>query len=117
MRGALLALLAATLVAFGLLYALAAHRAPNDPRLHTGDSAVVLLSAKWCGYCKLLKADLDRANASYQVLDVDTTAGAQAARAIGLRGVPVTVVGQQLIHGYQPERVLRAIAQSSAQSP
>ena len=74
--------------------------APDDPRLLTGDGKIVMLAAEWCGYCRKQQSDFERANVRYRVLDVDTPEGDRAAQALGLRGVPITVLGQHVVAGY-----------------
>ena len=46
---------------------------PDDPRIGTADDRIVMLAAEWC----------DR-----------------AMQAIGARGVPTTIIGQQVVRGY-----------------
>ena len=72
----------------------------DDPRLQTGQTGIVMLAAEWCGYCRKQQKDFERAGVRYRVLDVDQEEGQRAASALGTRGVPVTVVGQQVIRGY-----------------
>ena len=72
----------------------------DDPRLLTGDAKIVMLAADWCGYCRKLQAEFEREGVRYRVLDVDEAEGSRAANALGTRGVPVTIVGQEVIHGY-----------------
>lgn len=76
---------------------------PDDPRQLTGENKIVMLAAEWCGYCRKQQKDFEQANVRYRVLDVDTPEGERAARALGSNGVPVTVVGQDVIHGYQTD--------------
>ncbi|GHA90622.1 glutaredoxin family protein [Cognatilysobacter bugurensis] len=78
---------------------------PADPRMHTGDARIVMLAAEWCGYCRKQQGDFERANVRYRVLDVDTPEGDRAMRALGARGVPVTVVGQNVVRGYDTARL------------
>ncbi len=102
------------LVGFGLLH-LYANRgmAAGDPRRDTGSNGVVLLSAKWCGYCTALREDLDRSGAKYRELDVEASEeGAAAWDALGGRGVPITVVGQEVVHGYDPDGI-RSLMQAA----
>ncbi len=73
---------------------------PDDPRVHTGDDRIVMLAAEWCGYCRKQQKAFERAEVRYRVLDVDTPDGDRAMRALGARGVPTTVVGQHVVHGY-----------------
>lgn len=83
----------------------------HDPRVKTGTSAIVLLSADWCGYCKALKRDLDQMGVAYQELDIDNDpAGRAAYDSVNASGVPVLFVGQDVIYGYDPERSRQLIA-------
>jgi len=72
----------------------------DDPRSTTGGDRVVVLAAEWCGYCRKLRSDFDAAHVSYRLLDVDTPEGERAMRALGARAVPVTVIGQDVVRGY-----------------
>lgn len=72
----------------------------DDPRLKTGETGIIMLAAEWCGYCRKQQRDFERAGVRYRVLDVDQEEGQRAAAALGTRGVPVTVVGQRVIQGY-----------------
>jgi len=94
-------------LALGVLYALANRgMAAGDPRRQTGTSGIVMLSAEWCGYCSALREDLNRSGVKYRELDVEASdEGANAWDALGGRGVPVTVVGQDVVHGYDPEGI------------
>ncbi|WP_226470151.1 glutaredoxin family protein [Luteimonas panaciterrae] len=78
---------------------------PGDPRMGTGETGVVMLMAEWCGYCAKLRKDFELANVRYRMLDVDTPEGDQAMQAMGLQGVPVLIVGQDVVHGYQPSEI------------
>ncbi len=78
---------------------------PHDPRNNSGADAIVMLSAQWCGYCKALRSDLDKMGVAYTELDIDVDEGGMAAfRAVNARGVPVLVVGQEVVYGYDPGR-------------
>ena len=37
--------------------------------------SVTMFSTTWCGYCKRLKSQLDRAGVSYTEVDIEATAG------------------------------------------
>ena len=73
---------------------------PDDPRSATGETGIVMLAAEWCGYCRRQQAEFAAGKVRYRVLDIDTPHGARAMRAIGARGVPVTVIGQNIVRGY-----------------
>ncbi len=82
---------------------------PDDPRLATGDQGIVMLAAEWCGYCRKQQGDFERAGVRYRVLDVDTGPGDRAMRAVGANVVPVTVVGQAVIRGYDTDELDRKL--------
>ena len=73
---------------------------PDDPRLTTGEAGIVMLAADWCGYCRKQQKDFELANVRYRILDVETAEGDRAMQALGTRGVPVTVIGQDVVRGY-----------------
>lgn len=83
----------------------------NDPRKGTGAKGIVMLSASWCGYCDALRQDLDRMGVAYSELDIDDEArGSAAFDAVNARGVPVLVIGQDIVYGYDPDRARELIA-------
>ena len=84
--------------------------AANDPRLRTGERGIVMLTAEWCGYCRKQEALLAAAGVSYEALDVDTDKGALALEALDGSGVPLTVIGQDVIHGFDPDALRAALA-------
>lgn len=63
-------------------------------------SRVVMVSAEWCGYCQRQLAEFRAAGVRFTELDFDTVAGRDAVEALGGRGVPMTVIGDEIIHGY-----------------
>lgn len=91
-------------------------QAPVDQsavRAVVGREPVVLLSATWCGYCRKLRADLDRWGVRYREYDVENSAeGARAAGLLRTAGVPVLLVGDRRFVGYVPERIRRSLAES-----
>lgn len=105
------------LVAAALLAAIAAAGvagwrwlASNDPRNATGDDGIVMISADWCGYCRSQRALFDAAGVSYRIIDADSRDGQLAMFVLGARGVPVTVVGQQVVRGYDIDRLRTLLA-------
>jgi mycoredoxin len=82
-----------------------------DPRKLTGQSGIVMLGAEWCGYCQRLKAALNAAQVPFTELDVeDGGAGYDAFAALGGRGVPVTVIGQDVVYGYNTQRLAQLLS-------
>lgn len=81
---------------------------PEEARELLAGHRVVLLSATWCGYCDRLRADFQRAGVSFQEWDVehtDTGAALRDSLGGGLT-VPVTIIGDDVLYGYQPEQIL-----------
>ncbi|AWV07985.1 glutaredoxin domain-containing protein [Marilutibacter maris] len=76
---------------------------PDDPRNATGDDRIVMLAAEWCGYCRKQQKAFELSEVRYRVIDIDTEAGQRAMRALRARGVPTTVVGQDVVYGYDTE--------------
>lgn len=81
----------------------------HDPRKATGSDGIVMLSATWCGYCDALRKDLDAMGVAYRELDIDGS-GRSAFDAVNGRGVPILIVGQKVVHGYDPARARELIA-------
>ena len=66
-----------------------------------GTAKVKLYTTTWCGYCKRAKAYLQARGTSFQEIDVETSAqGQREFQALGGRGVPVILVGNQRMDGY-----------------
>lgn len=67
---------------------------------------VVLYGTTWCGYCRKTRRFLDRHQIPFEDLDIEKSAGANAAfQRIGGRGVPVVTVGDDIVHGYNMARL------------
>jgi mycoredoxin len=88
-------------LAFGL--AIAAERAlayVYSPTRNNPSNHVIVLSASWCPYCMSLRHHLTELKVPYTDLDTEhTTEGRWAFAAIHGTGIPVTIVGDQVIRG------------------
>lgn len=74
-----------------------------------GQSAVVLYATEWCGYCKASREFFADHNISYVEHDIEKSSEALARhRKLGGKGVPLIVVGDEVIEGYN-ESALRAV--------
>lgn len=72
---------------------------PVQPRIR-------LYTAPNCGHCRQLKAHLQRLNIPFLELDVVRNRRAQNDFArLGARGVPVLLVGESRLDGYDPKRL------------
>ncbi|AVP97628.1 hypothetical protein C7S18_10650 [Ahniella affigens] len=82
-------------------------KVPPAVRSQLQGHQVVVLSAEWCGYCKQLKRDLRDAKIPFKMLDVETTAlGRQVADELDVAGLPTTIVGDEIIVGYEPDDII-----------
>lgn len=68
--------------------------------------AVTLYATEWCGYCAATRELFDANGIKYVELDVEkSTAGYEGHRKLGGNGVPLIVVGDEVIHGYNEARL------------
>lgn len=73
----------------------------NAPAVAKGK--VRVFSAVWCGYCKLAKTHLAKRGVPYEEIDVEqSSAGEAEYRRLGGRGVPILLVGDQRMDGFDP---------------
>jgi glutaredoxin len=93
----------ATFFALAFGGAIAAERALAyiyNPTRNNPARNVIVLSASWCGYCNTLRQHLTELEVPYTDLDTEhTTEGRWAFSAVHGRGIPITIVGDQVIRG------------------
>ena len=64
----------------------------------------------WCPYCRRLEGFLKKNHIDYTRYDVEQDVkGAEEFDRLGGEGVPLTRVGKEIIHGYDPERIIAAL--------
>jgi glutaredoxin len=67
-------------------------------------SGAVLYSAKWCGYCKIAKAYLQKGGHAYQELDIDTPEGMRSfVHVLPKSGIPVLVKDGKRLNGFNQQ--------------
>ena len=82
-----------------------------EVRAAIGDTPVVLLSTSTCGYCRQLRGDLAAWGVAYVDVDVESDRKGQLAYdLVNGRGVPILVVGDNVLHGYSPDRTRELLA-------
>jgi glutaredoxin len=75
-----------------------------------GQPDVVLYATSWCGYCKAAREFFAANGIDYIELDIEKSATAQQGhRELGGGGVPVIVVGDTVIHGFNQPELRRAL--------
>jgi len=88
--------------------------AVEDVTAAAGSNKVTLYTTSWCGICKRAKAYLDRKGVSYQALDIEQDSNARDEfRRLGGRGVPLIVVGNRSMRGFDPQRLERMLADNN----
>jgi len=64
---------------------------------------VIFYSASWCGYCKQARAYMQSKNVPFTEYDVEKTEKGKAdLKALNAPGVPVLLLGDQKLMGFQP---------------
>ncbi len=67
-------------------------------------TGALLYSAKWCGYCKVAKAYLQRNNHAYQELDIDTPEGMRSfVQVLPKSGIPVLIKDGKRLNGFSQQ--------------
>ncbi|MGH8631439.1 MAG: glutaredoxin family protein [Burkholderiales bacterium] len=85
-------------------YAAFAHRPDPDSR------EVAIYTTAWCPYCAKLRASLAASDIPYVEHDVETSLQGQLGFwTLRGRGVPVSVVGPEVVYGYDVARLAGAL--------
>ena len=73
---------------------------------------VVMYSTAWCPYCRKARLFLRQANIPYTEYDVEKSArDYEEYQRISGRGVPVIVIGDQVIQGFNKPAIRKALKQ------
>jgi glutaredoxin len=76
------------------------------PAAAAAKAPVKMLATSWCGYCAKARAYLNSRGIPFEELDVEKSAqGKQEYRALKGRGVPIILVGNQRMNGYDQARL------------
>lgn len=71
---------------------------------------ITLYSTQWCSYCASVRKYFETHNVQFKELDVEqSAAGMLGLWAFRADGVPVVVVGDEIIYGYDIEKVSVAL--------
>lgn len=74
-------------------------------------TTVVLYTTEWCSYCRSLRLHLDAYGVPYRNYDVEKSlSGLMGFWALRGRGVPVSVIGPDIVYGYDLEKISRSLA-------
>ena len=71
---------------------------------------VLLYATAWCGYCAATRDFFARHGIRYTEFDIEKSAAAQEGhRKLGGNGVPLIVVGETVVHGYNGDELRRRL--------
>lgn len=76
---------------------------------------VDIFVTSWCPYCAKLQDFLERNRIEYSRHDVEKDPAAERAfQRMNGQGVPLARVGDQVIHGYDPDKILNALQETQS---
>ena len=81
---------------------------PDYAAAHGGKP--ILYATDWCGYCKKTRTFLKENNIDYVEYDIEKSEeGAEQHKRLGGRGVPVLLINGEVIRGFNPDGILKAM--------
>lgn len=82
------------------------HKQPVTTTASTSQPTVTLYATEWCGYCAATRELFDKNGIAYTELDVEkSTAGYEGHKKLNGNGVPLIVIGDEVIRGYNEEKI------------
>ena len=77
----------------------------------TEPPAIYLYSTQWCGYCAAARSFMDQRGIRYTERDIEkSTAAYDDYRRLGGRGVPLIVIDEAIVYGYDEARMRALLA-------
>ena len=74
---------------------------------------VEVFTTSWCGYCKKLTAFLNSRGIPFTAYDIEKDADANRTyKELGGRGVPLSLIGDTVVRGYDPDAVMAALGRA-----
>ncbi len=75
------------------------------------DTQVVMYSTDWCGYCKQARRLFRSAGVEYHEYNIEKSAeGLKQYQALGGRGVPLIIINDKILRGFDKAEILRELA-------
>ena len=82
------------------------------------NAKVEIFVTSWCPYCRKLEDFLKAEKIDFKRYDVETSAeGKRNYEALGGGGIPIVRIGQQVIQGFDPEGIKRALHGTAPHNP
>lgn len=83
-----------------------------------GSTDVIIYSTEWCPYCKVLRNTLNQYKIPYVEYDTEQSIrGFTGYWALRGRGVPLSVIGEAVIHGYDGQVITDALVDAGYDIP
>ena len=83
-----------------------------------GSNEVVIYSTSWCPYCKALRNTLTQYEIPFTEHDTEKSLqGILGFWALRGRAVPVSVIGEQVIHGFDGQTITDALVSAGYEIP
>lgn len=83
-----------------------------------GSNAVVIYSTTWCPYCKALRKTLNQYQVPFTEHDTEKSLqGVLGFWALRGRAVPISVIGEEIIHGYDGQIITQALVNAGYDIP
>lgn len=71
---------------------------------------VLLYSTSWCGYCDKARTFMDENDIDYYEYDIEKSSeGRKQHDALGGGGIPVLLVNDEVVRGYDPQKILKLL--------
>ena len=113
MRKPLSILLIAALILFSMNHYAMQFYGPK-----ANSSAVIIYTTDWCPYCEVLRETLDTYQVSYIERDTEKSLhGFLGYWALRGQGVPISVIGEEVIHGYDGQIITDALVGAGHEIP
>ncbi len=81
-------------------------------------TSVVIYTTQWCPYCRVLRNTLTDYNIPFQEYDTEKSIqGFMGYWALRGKGVPLSVIGEQVIHGYDGQTITDALVSAGYDIP
>jgi glutaredoxin len=110
--------IASILIGFTSLATLPAVYAKSSSQSSVEKSEVVILTASWCHYCTKTRQYLTSNKIKFTEYDIEkSNLGYQLYRSLGGKGVPVIKVGENVMYGYNPEKLKQTLNESGYHLP
>lgn len=90
---------------------------PYPDYSHISEDEVVMFATAWCKYCKKARSLLEERGVKFTEYDIEKSEiGAAKYKAVRGSGVPVLVIGGQVVRGFDPNKIVRLLDEMAAES-